>query len=380
MKNSAGQLQSIFGSAVKSRGGVAAPENYPEQLRPLLIEEIEEFRRILDSTKGSMRPQYVAHNIYLDVIDDPTLNAMAFEHQGHEFVGINSGTIFFLYDTFLALFSHPRFMPEIGNSKEETTSGAELKQYLLRKNISRIHDFPPKDISRRFAAQLMAQNAYHFVLGHEVGHLTMAHIKFLQANYGLEEYPDYGPLALVGEETRHCMEADADSNGTQASLNIFGPRPLRTSAEFGDVRTDFRTWAMSIGVIFALFDLHRQVHYSDAAKSHPNPDIRFFNAIASSWEETNRRVPKLVASCKEQTYRSAVELCEFFVLVELPHEPFKFADRRASREKLNDRLGKLAERRSAIQRGIANLAKEGLEEMAILRSEKLRHILENRLS
>ena len=365
-------LHAIFEHEMATEGGIADPAEYPEPLRPMLTDMLTQFKGLLALSAKRPAPNYIAPNVYVNIVDNPTINAVAFESSGHEFIGVNSGTLFFLYDAFLSLFSHPGFMPDIGEASKETTSDYDLRMWLQRDNVSHINDFVPLDSKRIMAAQYLTFNAYNFIFAHEVAHLTKGHLKYLENVYGIYKYFAYANPSSIPFEARlqHMLEIGADENGAHGSLHMFKPRESgKILPDAGGLLCDFRTWAISVGVIFALFDRHVELHESTALDSHPTPDVRFLNVLWSAWEEIKKVMPVAFDAATRQTIRASIELKDFFTQLKIATRPFSLVAHDESKTTLRREL---YDQVSALRSQLLQLENEQMEKLAAERSDLLR--------
>src|SRR5512143_2601865 len=75
------------------------------------------FRLHLDAITvgGGTRNTETIDGLFIDVVDDLTLNAVAFTQENHEFVGIHAGLALFFPVLINHLLAQPEFLPAIGN-------------------------------------------------------------------------------------------------------------------------------------------------------------------------------------------------------------------------------------------------------------------------
>ena len=368
-------LRSIFEFEMAAEGGVADPLDFPEPLRPTLTDMLAEFRSILASTANAPAPSYIAHNVYVDIVDNPTLNAVAFESSGHEFIGVNAGSLLFLYDAFLSLFSHPGFMSDVGEANKERTTDDDLRTWLQRKNVNHLHELAPLDPARAKAAQFLTINAYNFIFAHEVGHLTKGHLKYLEKAYGIFKYFAYEDKSATAfaAPLRHVLEIGADENAAHGSLHMFKPRKYgKVLPDAGGLLCDFRSWAVSVGVVFALFDRHVELHKAGSVSSHPTPDVRFLNVIWSAWEEIKKVVPDAFEAGTSQTLRASSELNNFFTTIKMDTRPFLLV---VPNEPGKTVRRELFEQVSALRNRLLEIENEQMADLAAKRSDVLRQNL-----
>jgi hypothetical protein len=106
--------------------------------------------------------------------------------QGHEFIGMNVGTLLVLYDTFFALLAHNSFAPDIGQPQAQALFFPRLMHKIrfahgvVRAPLPEWFVDMPNDPRRRVYAMALTFCALDFILQHELAHLEMGHLEYLQ--------------------------------------------------------------------------------------------------------------------------------------------------------------------------------------------------------
>lgn len=365
------KLRAIFDKSRKKEGGVLDYESMPEWMRANFTVPLEDFRKTLSGTANSSENYYVANNIYIDIIDNSTVNAVAFTAQGHEFIGVNKGALLSIYSTLQALFAHPRFLPHVGDPSRENLSDSGLRDFLQQGTLSRVDPIEPKCAERQRGAQFLTINACTFLLAHEVGHITKAHLIYLNEEHGLAENyaypPDDGETNL--SNLRHVLEIGADENAVHGSIAIWGPtREPYELPGAGGLKQDFAAWLAGVASIFVLFDRHAK---KAAPKSHPDTDVRYYNVVTCACNFTKRKFPEMANRCLEESALVSAHFHEFLSSVGMPTTAFDFAqneDKARRKETIED----LVQRTGQLMEQLESVEDECMEAMAKARNIRLR--------
>jgi len=308
-------LRVIFDEARKADGGVLDRRTLAPDFPLVVYSALDFFRNELRSTESLNSPANVVHNIYIDIVANYSLNAVAFEVNGHEFIGVFVGTILLLLDTFAALFSHPAFCPEVGDSSKESSSSEALRDYIIRPLDTEYFQMVPKAPQRVTAAQHLTVNAQNFILAHEGRHIGAAHLKYIQQSFGISDYFAYPSEPFpVPVDVFQALELHADEHGVGVSLNMLSPSlDGRVFPNTGGLARDFGMWATSIAVLFALFNRQATETAIAPAPLHPSPDIRFYNAWWSALDVVLSYAPEMEMSFWNQMEKAVRALRSFFI-------------------------------------------------------------------
>ena len=159
-------------------------------------------------------------SIYVDFIDNSTLNASATKYKNQFFIGINSGTSLLNLDLFYKLLALPNILLDIGDVSLEkkhnkrlnfiyTDRGVEFKPYSDEELIA------PNCKIRDSYVHLYSTWAFLFLVLHECGHIIRGHVGYMgrgQSRFSLDEYP----YTITEKEYKdnflsQIMEFDADA-------------------------------------------------------------------------------------------------------------------------------------------------------------------------
>lgn len=272
------ELQEIFERVgCPRRGRRFDPSILPAEhgLRTML----ERHKRLAEIWLRDVRTHHVPTMgpVHFEYIENWDVNALAFEWDNYDFVGVYVGAIATIYSFFGALLAYPRFLMSIGNpmAEEEWKSDAFHPKQLYRQ---------PKDAARRSFAHLIATIAIDFLFAHEIGHLMSGHVKLLRIRKGLPLLAEFDPTQKTREEnlTLQTLEMDADSFAVGQGLATAFGRAADPSHVFP---TDWRqwygtstqalfSWTLAIYGFFRLF-FKGTVNLDDLdSTNHPPPNIR----------------------------------------------------------------------------------------------------------
>lgn len=91
----------------------------------------------------------VFRSIYVDIVDNRSVNALAFLYKKQEFVGINAGTGISIPFIFLSLLSSPDVLLSVGDITVEERHPASLNHFLLsggKASLLSFSDFPSSSL------------------------------------------------------------------------------------------------------------------------------------------------------------------------------------------------------------------------------------------
>ena len=257
----------------------------------------------------------VFKDIYVDIIDERSFNALAFVFDSQEYVGINAGVGISLTLLFLSLLSHPEVLPHLDASAEEKRP-VSLDRFVLsagKFSDLTLLDFPyssllhPQSDLRFHHATYLSIRALGFLLLHEIGHIGRCHLSYLRER-GLLALASSGALALLelgqvtgdAQSVRRVLECDADSFAARAQVEALLCSPLADHAKFAlgpdsNARMKWEDvaylWLISVGVLFQLLATRDKSPIAEAARTHAHPDLRFAILANFAWSSWNKVIP-----------------------------------------------------------------------------------------
>ena len=154
--------------------------------------------------------------IHFDYVYSGAVNAYAFKSEERYFIGLTTGTIYMLQLVLGRMMAHSGLFANIGTPQDETDSMPPLTTYsanadqMAEAKTALIH---PTTVPRLSYVQHLFTNAVHFVVSHELAHITRGHVDYRKSK---------GRTALIAELwsdqaddqemlERQVLEADADA-------------------------------------------------------------------------------------------------------------------------------------------------------------------------
>jgi hypothetical protein len=242
--------------------------------------------------------------IHLDVIDDLSMNAIAFVENKQGYIGIFRGAILLVYDLFYRLLSHPDIFPEIGDPNRELVrqfhSEGTSRHYsgLISKRSpddQRIGAVLPNDPARIAHANWLALNALDFLLQHEIAHIRHGHCEYWDSIHGvpfLAELNANSGLSTHDSLTRQTLEMDADAyaatnaisrilsfyKGSKLGVIQIGQHSVRFPATSIEA---LRSWQYAVQFLFWMLGLSFDPATLDTI-SHPFPAHRILLIVGTA--------------------------------------------------------------------------------------------------
>ncbi len=221
--------------------------------------------------------------VHFDYVENTAMNAVAFEADGHEFVGIWVGALATIYSFFGCLLANRRLVPTIGDMSAEVEfeSDGGDDAWLVR---------VPKDPARRSYAHLLSAIAVEFLFQHEIAHLMNGHVRLINRRSEIRflvEFDEHSSQSLSSLD-RQTLEMDADSFAVAQGAATFVGRLAEPEKVFPK---DWRQWYRSprqalFAWIFSVYSLFRLFYKGPAdlddleSAVHPPPGIRMFMVTA----------------------------------------------------------------------------------------------------
>lgn len=168
--------------------------------------------------------------IKLNWLEDSSYKAwVKKEKEGEYSININYGTLFILIDLFMRLLSHPNVLRHIGDASKEIESDEYLDYHMtdlepiirqfvnLNKEVPEVH---PKDKTRSDAAKFFVSICFEFILLHEVAHIIMGHLDYLENKQVTDvSFSEVIKCERITKLERHTLEWDADSFAVSYFVN-----------------------------------------------------------------------------------------------------------------------------------------------------------------
>jgi hypothetical protein len=225
--------------------------------------------------------------VHFDYVENTAMNAVAFEADGRDFVGIWVGAMATIYSFFGCLLANRHLVPSIGDvsAEAEFESDESGVAWLVR---------VPKDPVRRSYAHLLSTIAVEFLFQHEIGHHMNGHVRLINRWKEIKflvEFDERSSQSLSNLD-RQTLEMDTDSfavvQGMAAVVGRLGEPesvfPKDWRQWYGSPRQALFTWLFSVYSLFRLF-YKGPANLDDLESAlHPPPGIRM-NMVAGCLQE-----------------------------------------------------------------------------------------------
>jgi len=262
--------------------------------------------RRADGTPFRVFPALVTHHLP---------NALAVDLGGVHLCAIYEGLVTTVFELAAFVLAQRETFPEIGDPTVETSPQLPPEALLGYWIADRVAKAPPEpvpfgyelvpiDPDRRLAAHFLSQIMLRFVWFHELFHGLNGHSGLLAARghgLALHEMPELGMVALdppttvaglPSSSTLQAMELDADRTAFHRMIRLLvdNDEPFQVLAGWPlALRLKLATFA-AVMMTF-LFDQHARRNPGHGRDSHPEPQLRLYNlvaTIASQFEDDDR--------------------------------------------------------------------------------------------
>lgn len=296
----ASHLHSLFDQYTRKWGGVLDVSSLPNEFQDILKDAGHRFTSIVDVVSKTRNPLGLKKSpgtIYFNYIADPVkIDALAFESEGHYFIGFYAGTILWLTDVFTYLLSQPDVFTQLGDPSKEI---AVLRQPHatgladaggLYNNIKRREEwlwggFGPRDKERVLYAHALSFFAKQWLFYHELGHIILGHIDLVREVYGRGVLWELAArrTSQLPVNISHVLEAIADRSATQMSfghlITIDKESPL-TPFALASRDNGLYLWSIATNVLLRLFSQDAKTLEEHQNLPHPHPVTRMVSNFA----------------------------------------------------------------------------------------------------
>jgi hypothetical protein len=231
-------------------------------------------------------------HIHFDFVINGVINAWAFKSHGRYFIGLSTGAVFMLELVIMRMLSDSRLFHTIGNPSGELDNLPPLTGFVPdAERMYRAGQRPisPKTSPRLSYAIYLVDHALLFLVGHEIAHITLGHVDYLQSKTGAALVEEM-QLHQTGSEAlieRQCLEAQADMRSVYSriaslKLTLSAPNLEQPSWTDSPQRLDkmLFDWAFGMNSLFRLFG-DRQFSSSELAmNAYPPLPLRRTMATA----------------------------------------------------------------------------------------------------
>lgn len=280
------RLEISFNEIFKDKGGI----HRSEFSKMPIVKDLLKYARaeiiVLRKAEKNIPP------IYVDLINDYTLNAAAAKQGNQYFIGINIGAILHTFSIFSRMLSSNTILRNIGNADLE---GPPRKIYDAQlKEASRslsfyTRDIIPQDPVRKATSTIFMKHVLDFLLFHEYAHIVYGHLDYCLSNAD-KNGSGLDPLIL------QALEVSADSFATFTSLKFINGMNMEENPIFRQElkhlykghNQALRMWLFPIYTYFRLFGFANARH-SITTDNYPTPACRanlIFENVHSYWDYT----------------------------------------------------------------------------------------------
>jgi len=275
---------------------LAANPDLGPRFHPIPDEIVEPFhdqRAVFKGRMDAIRKQFLPNrsiDVYLDFIDNGECNAVACIHDFLGIIALNKGLILLPQDLFWRMFSHPGFLPKVGDPKGERRGAQHddgiFDNYdhlvLHRRRANRAdHAHPPSSSARRRMAEVCMDLTWRFIAMHELVHIMHGHCDYLANSHAAPFILDAAShLAIppLSQENLDLQAIEVSADAVAAAVVLRGFLNLSplvgVYAGLDDARQKLFLWSLTLFTLFRTWDFRIDVA-SIAQASHPPPAIRF---------------------------------------------------------------------------------------------------------
>jgi hypothetical protein len=279
-------LAEKFNRIFKPYGG-----RFPDHLLSLQLNYwLREMRILLNLLQTNIsRPI----TVYIDLINNPELNACVTKEEDVYFIGVNAGGLYVISDIFLRMLSSPDVLAVYGDISSEVTRkipNAQITNYYtlyLADNTDTAT--MPLDITRANVAKVLATFCVNHLVSHEFGHIVLGHIDHLIFKQPEKLYWERSvgdPVPHISPLFQQSKELDADAYAINMDIQIVGNNILNSNSVdektrhfLKELSTRVFMWNYAVYTFWRLYG-SRTYDYGDlSTMSHPPPALRQHGAM-----------------------------------------------------------------------------------------------------
>lgn len=231
--------------------------------------------------------------VYINLINNTSLNAVATKYKGQYFIGINAGVISLVESMFLRMLANPNILSDYGNPNKETApEKIENAQFTCFRHYYDVVGFNeknhpvPKDVTRYQLAMLLSCFVIRFLTSHEYGHILCGHVGYgdsLFESFAMREYfnsnsPDKKIRPLISQSLEVCADLYAFSTGINNILLALEEKKagIKNGSEifFNGIENSLKIWLFGIFTFWRLFGMYGFNTNSLKDYSHPPEQVR----------------------------------------------------------------------------------------------------------
>ncbi len=281
------EFENSFNTVVMQYGGRLNRENIHVFTKSGLNELLDYYYWLIRSAQYAPEPYNPTGKLYVDFVDSPRCNAIAFEKDNREFIGIFLGAVARIYHIFYLFMSSPKVLIEIGEAFEESVDKKRIIELHTKDPDGSWQALRPKNESRFRVAQHLAWNAMAFLFGHEIAHICRAHLKYLETEIDSTEYLEYPFTAISPQVATQLQQLELDADTAAGEVNMIlwrqhiqgGTFPLLSEI------SPIKTWGISLALLFRILDFEEKRVRPHYHQTHPIPAVRFMQIVYEGTSE-----------------------------------------------------------------------------------------------
>jgi hypothetical protein len=212
----------VFDRFMKSRG----EQRFPRGALPEELWKNSPYRFITDMAErliASARDLVPGlPPIHFDFVHNQSINAFAFKAEGRYFIAFNTGTRYMLELIFYRMLSDAGLFEFVPRPTDEDSTLPPLKYTLRAEDMYQagILPVPPNSEDRRSYANRLLSDAFNYLIGHELAHITFGHVDYMLSKTGRGFIPELGwnMSTLEAKFEKQAMESAADMRSIQSAI------------------------------------------------------------------------------------------------------------------------------------------------------------------
>ena len=289
--------------------------------------------------------------VYLDFIDNTSLNACVSKMNGRYFIGLNIGTYILLSDLFFRMLSSKNILTEYGDISKENDALKLINAQITDINILFLSKDPDEKIApkceiRYHLAHLLTIFAIKFLVIHEYGHIIFGHLDYQNIktkNCYWNEISYEENEEKLDPLISQTLEMDADCYGVNKGIEMLIHYSENNNGLIDELKyflspleSSLSLWLFSIYSMFRLFGFKNKDISKLKTSFHPLTGIRqhivFITAHTifqnNQYKELLSKIPELEVS----TIKSVEKAFEEISMQEYDIEAIKIAFKKESQE------------------------------------------------
>ena len=277
-----------FDEIFKGEGGRVSNEVYDS---PVFIIALTYARNIVQQLERQRQNEIKDPNafIYVDIINNTSLNTYVARKGNDYFIGICKGTILILASVFFRMMSNKHVLHRIGDiSKEEEIEKIFDAQILNSEHLPSVsfEKIAPRDRERWGLAHVFVIQVIEFLIFHEFGHIAGDHINYYYSHPNnsksgnrftkrlAELISDYNPcqtLEVIADDFAIRMMVGVLHNSLEENRKMESYTDNDNHYDWPDIMQE---WLFPICTFFRMSG-YRNYQYSLRDDQYPPPVVRF---------------------------------------------------------------------------------------------------------